>query len=49
MGPALQKGCDEAVSSLKSYMQPSYFPSVIPTDGSVPTSLTANLLLAHKV
>lgn len=49
MDLALQKGCDEAVSSLKSYMQPSYFPSAISIDDSVPTSLTAHLLLAHKV
>lgn len=49
MGPALQKGYGEAVSSLKSYIQPSYLPSVVSIDDSLSTSLTAHLLLGHKV
>lgn len=51
MGPALPEGYAEAVSSLKSYGQTRYFPSVISTDDkwASSTSLTAHLLLAHKV
>lgn len=48
MGPVLPKGYAEAVSSLKSYIQTRYFPSVISTDDSGPplqASLRTSCLL----